>query len=169
MNSNIKQQMKENLKSSLKGWKLWHKLVHTNPLENGLVILIPEKNEQLCFCAALYLDQLVIQKRSEKVIFLSCDDRIDKYVKLYANNVYKIIDITESEAKNLLCFYRLYDFDQRFIVASFKEPFARNGEKALELYPEKYNELFAICIYKLKPYNPQIEEKLKRKIEVDKC
>ena len=57
---NIKLKMLSNFISSIKGWKIYHKIVHKYPLKRGLYILIPEMDEKLSFCAALYLNQLLL-------------------------------------------------------------------------------------------------------------
>ena len=161
-NSIIKKKLKENLINSWKGWKIWHKISHKDLNENCMAILLPEKDENICRCSALYLNDLLIQSRKEKAVFISCDTNITRYAKMYTNNVIKILEISENDAHNLMQFYRLYNFDNRFLIASFRQPFGRNGDKALQMYPKEFDELFALCIYKLKPYTSQIEEKLKK-------
>ena len=51
---NIKLKMLSNFISSIKGWKIYHKIVHKYPLKRGLYILIPEMDEKLSFCAAAF-------------------------------------------------------------------------------------------------------------------
>lgn len=163
---NIKLKMLSNFISSIKGWKIYHKIVHKYPLKRGLYILIPEMDEKLSFCAALYLNQLLLKKKANNAIFLSCyDSKIEYYSKMFTGNVKEYVFLNSYEINNILQFYRLYNFDERFLVASFSQPFGNNSQKILNIYPENYNELFALCIYKLKPYNSYVDYKLRHEQE----
>lgn len=157
---NIKTKLLTNFILSLKGWRIYHKLVHKYPLDHGLYILIPKKNDRICFCAALYLNELLQQRNATSAIFLTSDPNIEKHTRIYTNNVKMCLYFKEHEIKELLQFYRLYNFSDNFIVASFSEPFGKNCEKLLDLYPDKFEELFALCIYRIKPYNQLVVQDL---------
>lgn len=158
----MKRKMIINFLKAIRGLFYWYKLSKICQLRNNMVILIPEKNEKICYCVALYLNDLLIQRNKEKAIILSIDDCIEEYINIYTLNVQKIIHINQKEVENLMYLYRLYNFNENFLVASFNQPFGKNGNLLFDEFLDDFEELFAVGVFRLKPYNDRNEQLLKK-------
>lgn len=157
--------LKNNFRKAMKGWIFWHSKCKKYAHSNELVVLIPDQTEDIHYCAAFYLNDLLIQQGKERAVILTCNAEItQKYMRKYSYSVKSIIELTDGTIENLLSYYRLCCFDSRFWVASFDKPFGRNGKLLLEKFPEDSHELFAICVYRLKPYSERNEKYLKGEI-----
>ena len=137
-----------------KGKRFWHSFAKKYLGQNELAILIPDESEDVYFCAFFYLNDLLIQRGKRAAVFLVRDLKMaQKYRTQYSQNVKDVFVLDDVVCRNLITYYRLMNFDSRFLVASFQEPFGRHGERIVHRYPERLHELFALCVYAIRPYS----------------
>ena len=158
----IKRQLIENFCAAIKGKRFWHKFAKHYITPDDLAILIPDECEDIYFCAFFYLNDLLIQRGKSKAVFLVRNLKMaQKYNGQYSQNVKKVLLIGDVDCVSLITYYRVQNFDGRFLVASFQEPFGKHGEKIVKRYPDRIHELFALCIYAIKPYSDSYTAYLK--------
>ena len=144
----------------IKGLAFWKWIKKEIQIENDVVVLIPENDEEIYRYAGMYIDDLLIQGRKDKVVFLVRDDAYADLLMRYSINVKKIRRINSDSMNNLLMLYQLYQFDSNFYVASFNHPFGRNSEKIISDFSNERAELFATCIYRIIPQTKILKKSL---------
>lgn len=153
----IKKQKRKLFFQCFNGWKVWHKIIKkynmkTAKYQKTAVILMPQNDCENSYYALLYLDRMLSLKKYSSAVILYTNPLIKKAADLMTNKTRGFECITENEANDLLQYYALYPFDERFIAASLTEPNGRNGKDLLNVNGITIEELVAIGIYQIVPY-----------------
>ncbi|EHL04232.1 hypothetical protein HMPREF0322_05152 [Desulfitobacterium hafniense DP7] len=151
----VKRQLYRNLLIAYRGWWYWHKLLKKykkQGVHNWAVILLPDTNERDNYLALLYLDHMLSQHKFVKALVLTHSETVLKTAGLFSKRIADIVRCSREEAEALMQFYCLYNFDGRFFCASLDEPYGRNGSKLIGARGISAEELFAIGVYRLYPY-----------------
>lgn len=148
----MKLQLYKNLFKAYQGWWRWHKICKKYRLGNTAVILMPSEDRDNNFHALLYLDELLKRRGWEDAVVLSCDEVSVKSAEYLAKNLKKAAYISRKHAEQIMQYYCLYEFDSRLIVASLDEPSGRNASSLIGKKGVTVEELVAIGIYKIIPF-----------------
>ncbi len=121
--------------------------------EIGLEIGQKEATLYLLFCgeeealekqAVELLDSLLTQGQAERAVLLSTDPLLS-----VPHQRARVEVISPEMVENLLCFYELYQFSERFLILSLSRPYGARLQNLLALGYEK-EQVFRHCIFQLK-------------------
>jgi hypothetical protein len=154
----VKRQLYKNLIAAYRGWWQWHKIVKSKGiLPNTAVVLLPSCDRVTNLLALLYLDAMLEYRKQQNAIILTHDKAVIASASLFSNKILRVIPFSRKKAEDLMQFYSLYEFDKRFIVASFDEPNGRNGSSLIGKRGTTKEEIFVIGIYRVYPFTrPEI-------------
>lgn len=148
----VKRQLYKNLIASYRGWWQWHKIVKKKDVNNTAVILLPDCDQETNLLALLYLDIMLKRRKHQNAVILTHDPAVEKCAYLFSKNILRVIPFSREQAKDLMQFYCLYEFDKRFIVASLDEPNGRNGSRLIGKKGTTKEEIFVIGVYRVYPF-----------------
>lgn len=155
----VKRQLYRNLFASYCGWWQWHKITKRKNISNSAVVLLPSCEREINLLALLYLDSMLKSRQYVNAIILTCDPVVQKSARLFSNNIIDVISFSRKKAENLMHYYCLYEFDERFIVASLDEPNGRNGSALIGKKGTTKEEIFVIGVYRIYPFSrPKMPE-----------
>ena len=154
--------IQKELKKACEGREYWLWLMETYHLENGkYVILIPSPCTRDAYLSLLFLENFIKEKGIKSVIILSTDVIIKNVAFLFSDKIEDVIIIDEKIKEAILKFYCLYEFSNRFVIASLTQPKGRKGIGLLQTKKFCYAEIFAVVVYGLDEGNkiesPHIE------------
>lgn len=150
----LKHTMQGNLVKAYKGWWKWHRFVKKYHLGATKVVLLPAVNTTCNYCALLYLDEMLDEQNFENAIILSVDPIAVKAAKLFSTQILDTLVISRKTAEQLMQFYCLFEFDDRFVVASLDEPEGRTAYRLVGKNKTTVDELLAIGIYHISRFEP---------------
>lgn len=152
------------VRCTFRGWMFWHRICKRHRNEKFLVVFIPYSDEPYNYCALLYLDDLLSSRMYEKAILISTDNNTLEYAKTYhcASKILENISCSEKEAYDLLKYYSLYNFDDRFVLATMRRPYGKDISRITSIPNFDYEEAFAYGVYNIAPYSDSIAKQLQR-------
>lgn len=156
MNSNIRKIMHKKTRSAISGYFIWRRLIRKYKLKNSVVLFFPSSEHSCNYYALLYLEQLIMHTNSVSAIILTTDDRVKIAAPYFSPNIAHIVKLSDKQAQNLLDYYSLGPFDNRFFVISLDKPFGRNADKLIGKNGTTVAEVISLAIYRLPKF---IEEK----------
>lgn len=148
----VRRKMILNLVKSYYGWFLWHILSHKRYVKNTAVLLFPDDDEETQLISLLYLDQMLEKNKYKDAVILTHNNRINNIAGTFSKRISKIIRFSKRRTGALMQYYRLCEFDKRFICVSLDEPEGRNGSAIVGLNGTTKEEVVVIGIYRLYPY-----------------
>lgn len=151
----VKKEMHRNLRTALRGWWFWHRLVKRYRLGRTRVVLLPSCNRQYNYAALRYADQMLCFHKFDDVIFLSVDPAVKTAASLLCQQLHAVEIISRKEAECLMQYYCLLDFDPRFVVGSLDEPNGRNAKGLIGVNGTTVAELIALGVYQLPKFEPE--------------
>ena len=92
------------------------------------------------------------QHSYEKAVIVSVDPVAAKAAKVFSDKVLATETISRKKAEQLMQFYCLYEFDERFVVASLDEPEGRNAYRLIGKNGTTASELIAIGVYRISQF-----------------
>ena len=132
-----------------KGRQLWIDLVEKNKIKDqDQVVLFPLPYDEWAYYGALYLDDFLKTRNSERAIILCYDERIKKRFLEHSHNL-ELIHFSKEDAKKLLALYSLYLFTDNLTIFSPDEPAGRNGTKLVGIKGVTVEKAVARTLYKL--------------------
>lgn len=140
-----------------KGWWLYHRIIKKYQAGNTKIVLMPSFKWEYNYYALLYLDQMILQQKYDSALLLAVDKEPLLAAKIFSKKILATHKITRKQAKSLLQFYCLYDFDPRFVVASLDEPEGRNGSRMIGKNGTTIEQMFAVGVYKIPNYKKEKE------------
>ena len=155
----IRQQLRQKLIKSFKGWLYWHRLVKSHNLENSKVILFPSDNKDEIYFSLLYLNQFIEKSGSKSALILSINDIDKSIIELFTDKIIDVIKISDYQLENIIQLYSLFEFDSRFIVASLTLPQGRNVKNLIGKNNITIEDIIAIGIYHLEDYKKETSPK----------
>lgn len=162
-------QLYKNTRRARKGRQLWRKLISRYSIDNTAVILMPSTDSEINFYALLYLDQMIESRNFDDALILTYDPVVNKCAYMFSKKVMDVKYFSREKAEALMQYYRLYEFDNRLIVASLEEPCGRNGSVFATKKGITSEEIFVTGVYRVYPVTrpklPQYvgkDEKVKR-------
>lgn len=152
---------------SFRGWKIWHKICRKYNKNRFLAVLIPYATDPYNYCALLYLDDLLKDRRYEKAIILTTDENILEYEKRYTPThgggvILDTIICSQEQANDLMRYYSLYCFDERFVLATFNIPYGKGISTISSIPNFDFEEAFAYGVYKIRPYSKRVSRQLQK-------
>jgi len=144
--------MRKNLVEAYRGWWVWHRMVRKYHIGATAVVLLPGMNPEYNRSALLFLDQMLTERKYENAVIMTVDEVIVKCAELFSDNLLGVELISRKQAKRLMQFYCLYEFDSRFMVASLDEPEGRNAYRLIGVKGTTVEELIALGVYRLPDY-----------------
>lgn len=128
-----------------KGWLVFHNVVHKFQRRGTeYVVLFPESHNKCSYYTLLYLDKYLEKHYANRVIVLTVDDIIAKAAPLFSKRIRKIVKISMNNSRQLLQYYQLCPFDQRFLIASLSLPEGRDGLELVGKHDITLEELIVI-------------------------
>ena len=148
-----KKMVKKNITKCYKGAFVWHKLMKENPeIANTAVILLPEVDDICNYYALLYLDDFLNKTNRDNAVFLTVDNRIQQVHSEFSSRIIRVVPIAPKDVEHLMQYMSLFCFDDRLVVASLDKPDGRNGSALVGLKGLSAEEVFAIGVYRLYPF-----------------
>lgn len=130
-----------------RGKIIWNKLQKRTIKHNPTgVILIPECDFRMVEYTQKYLAKLLENRQWESVVLI-LPIKMKKDAVNHPEHINSVFYWSKSRINALLQYYRLLDFDDRFIVASFDFPEGRNGKQLIGLKGLTAEKVFSIGIY----------------------
>ena len=151
----VKKAMRHNLREAIRGWWIWHKVVKQYRLGCTMVVLLPGFNREYNYAALRYADQMLMHNGYEDVIFLSVDPVVKEAAPVLCSHVRAVEVISRIKAQRLMQYYCLFEFDQRFLVASLEEPNGRNAKGLVGVNGTTVEELIALGVYRLPEFHKE--------------
>lgn len=108
--------------------------------------MIPECDFRMLEYAQKYLANLLENRQWESAVLI-LPINMKKDAVNHSENIISIFYWSKSRINALLQYYRLMNFDERFIVASFDFPEGRNGKQLIGLKGLTAEEVFSVGIY----------------------
>lgn len=156
MNNNIFELFISNLKKAFKGRRIWIDLIKKhNITDKDYIILMPSLNRDYNYFALLYINQFLEQKKYNKIIILTFDNRVMKCCSLFSDKINKAINFSRENSELIMKYYCLYKFTDKLIFASLKEPKGRNDYNLIGRNGITLEEIFAIGIYGNKSFKKE--------------
>lgn len=154
----VKRKLYQNLIKAYKGWWYWHTLMRKykkKDIKNTAVILIPDTNLRDGYLALLYLEKMISQHKFKKALILTHNEIVKESAQFFSKRILDVVHCPRDMAEKLMQFYCLYEFDKRFFCASLDEPYGRNGSRMIGAKGVTAEEIFAIGVYRIYPYEKQ--------------
>ena len=149
----VKRQLYRNLLRAYYGWWCWFWVCRTKGFGNTAVVLIPGEDKEISYLSLLYLDQMLDARKHDNAIILTHDSVVIKAAPYFSNRILKAKAFSRKKAEALMQLYCLYEFNERFFVASLDEPNGRNGSRLVGKRGTTIEEVFVIGVYRLYPVN----------------
>ena len=132
------------------GRKLWINLIEKCMIgDNDQVVLFPASYDQWAYYGALYLDDFLKEKHSERAIILCHDERIKECV-LACSNKAEIIDFSVDESQKIIALHSLFLFTDNLTIFSPIEPGGKNRNDLIGIKGVTMEEIAALTLYGLK-------------------
>ena len=151
----VKRAMRHNLWEAIRGWWIWHRVVKRYHLGRTMVVLLPGCNKEYNYAALRYADQMLAYTGYGDVIFLSVDPVVKEAAPILCRHVRTVEVISRLKAQRLMQYYCLFEFDQRFLVASLEEPNGRNAKGLVGVNGTTVEELIALGVYRLPEFQKE--------------
>lgn len=151
----VRRLLYRNLFEAYKGWWYWRgilKKYKKTDIKNTAIVLLPNAEKADNYLALRYLEQMLDQHGFTKAIILTHDERVQKLHHLFTDKITAVEFCPRKKAEQLIHFYCLYHIDPRFFCASINEPQGRNGSKLIGVRDLTHEEIFAVGIYKIHPF-----------------
>lgn len=145
----IKEDVLNKIKEAEKGREIWLDLIERHNIKDGdYVILFPSSYDEWAYYGALYIDDFLEFKASDRAVCLCHDSEIKAYVQ--KNHRAEVLDFPRKSAEKLIAFYSLYMFTDSLIIISPDEPAGRSGRDIVGVKGVTVEDVVAIGIYGLK-------------------
>lgn len=139
--------LSESIEMARKGREHWINISETyNVGDKGYVVLLPDCNKEINEISIEAINKLA--ENSNRIIVLTHDDMILGY-KEFKHNV-TVAEFDRNKAEELMKFYTLYQFTNKLIIVSLREPEGRYGEGLIGKKGITLKELIYIGIFGLK-------------------
>ena len=139
------------------GFFVWHRLIKKyTSIQNTMVVLLPDCDDQGNYFAMLYLNQLLIKEKRDNAIIITRDSRVVESAKLFCRHISEIFFWDQRKINALIQYALLYQFDSRFKIAALDIPVGRNGSRLIGLNNMTAEEIFAIGVYNLYPFQKEV-------------
>ena len=151
----VKRQLYRNLVDAYRGLWCWRIIVRKykkSGVRNWAIILLPDTNDRDNYLSLLYLDCMLDKEHYDKALVLTHSEIVKKIACFFSDKIAWIEEFSRKDAESLMQLYCLYNFDKRFYCASLDEPYGRSGSKLIGACGISAEEIFAIGIYKLHPF-----------------
>jgi len=157
--------IKSNLKSAKMGKKFFSAVVDDSAVKRAFkknkklskapytqVILFFEEDDELNMYGMRYLDEYILRNNPYETVVLSCSKFVNDNIHKLVNSKITMYNITFQNAKDIIMFLRLAEFDRMIKIISLEEPLGRNGNNLL--YSGKISKelMVAVGIYRLIPF-----------------
>ena len=151
---NYKNNLRKKIFMCKKGWFLWHFLLKKHPeIQNTAVILMPDKINKTNFYFLHYLNDYLSLKGRDNAVVLTHDSVVYHNAKKVCGKIIDVIHFDSGKAKAIMVYASLYCFDDRLVIASLDEPIGRDGRSLIGLNNLTEEEVIAIGVYGILPFN----------------
>lgn len=148
MKNNIFNLLICNLKKAFMGRQLWIKLVKRyNIISDDYIVLMPSLNRDYNYYSLLYMNQFLQNKKYNKVIILTFDNRVIKSYKLFSDKITLALNVSQKNLDLILKYYCLYKFTDKLIIISLDKPKGRNDYNLVGKNGITTEELISIGVY----------------------
>lgn len=147
--STIRKIMHRKTCSAMRGCFIWHRLIRKYKLKNNIALFFPSTEHSCNYYALLYLEQLITHTNSGSAIILTVDEHVKIAAPFFSLRIAHVVKISEKDAQNLLDYYSLGPFDNRFYVVSLNKPFGRNADKLVGKNGTTVAEIISLAVFRL--------------------
>ena len=143
----LKQDMHQALLDACKGWWFYHRFIKKYKLQRTKICLIPDQEGKYLDASLLYLDQMLQVQGYDNAVILTVPALKKAEAEWFSDNIELVKKISRKKAEQLMQFYCLYNFDERFVVCSLDEPIGRQGTGLVGKKGITQEEVFAAGVY----------------------
>lgn len=152
--SNIRNVVREKLIEADIAQTEWELLKNFTELaEDERLVFFPESDESVNHYGMLYMDTYLMRNDAKKAIVIYSDASVKEQISNYSDNVRKCIFYDSEKMNRFLTLYALYPIDSRIAVVSLDQPFCRNGSRLLGVNDITVEQLIAIGVYAIIPFD----------------
>ena len=152
--SNIRKVVREKLIEADIAQTEWELLKNLVELEdNERVIFFPESDERVNHYGMLYMDTYLMRNDAQKAVVIYKDASIKEQISNFSDNVRKCFFYDLEKMNRFITLYSLYPIDSRIAVVSLDRPCLRNGSRLLGVNGITTEQLIAIGVYAIIPFN----------------
>lgn len=152
--SNIRKVVREKLIEADIAQAEWESLKNLVELkDNERVVFFPESDEKVNHYGMLYMDTFLMRNDAQKAIVIYQDESVKEQILNYSDNVRKCIFYNLEKMNRFITLYSLYPIDSRIKVISLDRPFCRNGSRLLGVNNITVEQLIAIGVYAIIPFD----------------
>ena len=146
----IKEKVAQNIEKARQGRALWIDVASKCAASNeDYVILFPGAYDDWAHYGALYLDDFLAAKNSERAVVLYHDEKIRESLKICSAKA-EAVYFSREDAEKIMAFYNLYQFAGNLVIFSPNEPAGRNGGALVGKKGITVEEVAVLGIYGLK-------------------
>lgn len=151
----IKEIAKKKLEMARGAQSEWRYLLERVQLvEKDYVILFPGDDQECNYYGMLYLDTFLQRVEGGKAVILTNNEYVKENIKNYSLHVKDIIYYSPEQIKRLITWFELEQFDPRLKIISLDVPFCRNARGIIGVKGTTIEQLIAIGVYSIIPFQP---------------
>ena len=145
----VKEDVLRKIEEAEKGRALWIALIEKHKInDHDQVILFPSVYDEWAYYGALYLDDFLLSRNSQRAIVLCHDEKIKECVQKHSEKP-EILHFSRQDAESLMALYSLYLFTDNLTIFSPNEPAGRNGNDLVGIKGITVEEVAAFTLYRL--------------------
>lgn len=115
-------------------------------------LVFPEYDKEINRFALLYLDEFLFRSNYKYAVIITIDENLIPLTKQYSAKIEDIIVLSEKKVEDLICYYSLNPNLRDIKIISLEKPEGRRGSNLLNKNDLSLEQLIAIGIYKLLPF-----------------
>lgn len=150
--SKIKDVLNRKIEIAKFGEEVWKKVKRKRLQANDYVLLFPDDKEEILRCGMKYMDAFAIRNSIDGICVCTDSQIVKKSIDKYASSLRQIIELTSEEVNALITYYSYFPFENNFEVVSYSKPYVRDASKMVNINGLTEEELIAIGVYKLIPF-----------------
>ena len=150
--SNIEELLKMKKLAAKSGGNVWNKIKKNMDNKNSYVLLFPNDEEEILKYGMIYMDSFAVRNGIESICVCTDSQFVIKNVEKYSSSVSEVMELKEQEVEDLIQLYAYFPFDKNFEVVSYTKPNCRDASHMLYKNSLTKEQLIAIGVYKLIPF-----------------
>lgn len=150
--SNIEELLKMKKLAAKSGGNVWNKIKKNMDNKNSYVLLFPNDEEEILKYGMIYMDSFAVRNGIESICVCTDSQFVIKNVEKYSSSVSEVMELKEQEVEDLIQLYAYFPFDKNFEVVSYTKPKCRDASHMLYKNSLTKEQLIAIGVYKLIPF-----------------
>ncbi len=152
LQSKMEQILDEKMKIAKNGERVWNKVRKKLFKKNDFILLFPNDKEEILRYGMKYMDAFAIRNSIEGICVCTDSVYVKKNIDRYASSLHQVIELNKEDVDALITYYSYFPFEKNFEIVSFSKPFCRDASNMIGKNGITEEELIAIGVYKLIPF-----------------